>query len=90
MTLEQLTEIYGLINLPEGDIEFKKIPLDFIEHPPRPEKLIRKTIAFNRESELPDILVDGNMVLLDGYCSYLIAKQVGAQFVKIMQVKGER
>ncbi len=65
-----------------------KIPLDFIEHPPSADKLIRKTLAFIRESELPNILVDGNMVLLDGYCSYLIAKQVGVKFVKIMQVKG--
>ena len=65
-----------------------KIPEDFINNPPSPEKLIHKTLVFSRESELPNILVDGNMVLLDGYCSYLIAQQVGVNFVKIMQVKG--
>lgn len=64
-----------------------KIPLDFKKHPPRPEKLIDKMLTFQREGELTDILVDGNMVLLDGYCSYLIAQQVGTDFVKIMQVK---
>ena len=65
-----------------------KIPPGFIENPPSPEKLIHKTLVFSRESELPNILVDGNMVLLDGYCSYLIAQQVGVKFVKIMQVRG--
>ena len=66
-----------------------KIPLDFVDHPPRPEKLIRKVLAFWREGELSDIIVDENMVLTDGYCSYLISQQVGAEFVKIKMVKGE-
>lgn len=65
-----------------------KIPHDFAAHPPKPEKIIDKMLRFNRESELEDILVDENMVLLDGYCSYLIALQVGAEYVKIKQVKG--
>lgn len=45
-------------------------------------------LRFSRESELENIIVDENMNLLDGYCSYLIAQQVGVQFVKIMQVRG--
>lgn len=68
-----------------GDI---KIPQRFAKHPPRPEKLIEKMLRFSRESELEDIIVDENMYLQDGYCSYLIAQQVGAKFVKIVQVKG--
>lgn len=66
-----------------------KIPLDFVDHPPRPEKLIKKMLDFWREGELSDIIVDGNMVLTDGYCSYLIAKEIGVYFtgVKIMQAK---
>ena len=67
-----------------------KIPQRFIDHPPQPEKLIEKVLKFTRESELEDILVDEDMYLLDGYCSYLIAQQVGAKFVKIVQVKGCR
>lgn len=65
-----------------------KIPQRFLNHPPRPEKLIKKMLIFWRENELSDIIVDGDMVLRDGYCSYLIAQQVGAEFVKIVQVKG--
>ena len=65
-----------------------KVPARFIDYPPKPEKLIHKMLIFSRESELDDILVDENFYLLDGYCSYLIAQQVGADFVKIKMVKG--
>lgn len=65
-----------------------KIPKRFLDHPPKPEKLIEKVLRFNRESELENIIVDENMYLQDGYCSYLIAQQVGAKFVKIVQVRG--
>ena len=64
-----------------------KIPQNFVDNPPKPEKLIYKTLVFNRESELGDILVDEKMNLVDGYCSYLIAQQVGADFVKIKMIK---
>ena len=65
-----------------------KIPNRFIEHPPKPEKVIDKMLKFSRESELEDIIVDENFYLLDGYCSYLIAQQVGVDFVKLKMVKG--
>lgn len=65
-----------------------KIPYKFQLSPPKPEKLIHKVLVFSRESELDDIFVDENFYLVDGYCSYLIAQQVGPQFVKIKMVKG--
>lgn len=65
-----------------------KIPQRFSCHPPKPDKIIEKMLRFSRESELEDILVDENLYLIDGYCSYLIAKQVGEEFVKIVQVRG--
>lgn len=65
-----------------------KIPQAYRNNPPAPEKLIHKVLVFSRESELEDILVDENMYLIDGYCSYLIAQQVGVEFVKIKQVRG--
>ena len=64
-----------------------KIPQNFVDNPPRPEKLIYKMLVFSRESELGDIIVDDKMNLMDGYCSYLIAQQVGADFVKIKMIK---
>jgi hypothetical protein len=77
-----------IISLGKGNFNNIKIPQRFIDNPPKPEKLIHKMLVFNRESELKDILVDENMYLLDGYCSYLIAQQVGAEFVKIKMVRG--
>ena len=65
-----------------------KISQEFLDHPPRPEKVIEKMLKFSRESELDDIFVDEDFYLLDGYCSYLIAQQVGVEFVKIKQVRG--
>lgn len=72
-----------------GKWNFSKItiPQNFIDNPPKPEKIIDKMLRFSRESELENILVDENFVLLDGYCSYLIAQQVGVDFVKIKMVR---
>ena len=77
-----------LVRLYKGSFGKIKIPQNFLDNPPKPEKVIEKMLRFSRESELEDILVDENFYLLDGYCSYLIAQQVGAEFVKIKMVKG--
>lgn len=77
-----------LIKLSKARFDEIKIPSNFANNTPRPEKLIHKMLKFSRESELDDILVDENMCLIDGYCSYLIAQQVGVDFVRIKQVRG--
>lgn len=76
-----------LKRLGKGNFKDIKITRAFLDNPPKPEKLIDKMLRFNRESELEDILVDENMYLLDGYCSYLIAQQVGTDFVKIKMIR---
>lgn len=63
------------------------IPNRFQKHPPKPELVINKMVRFIIERNLGDVLIDENMELLDGYCSYLIAKQLGAEYVKIKQVR---
>ena len=73
--------------IPSCELHKIKLSEEFRKHPPKPEKIIAKMLKFSRESELDDILVDENFYLLDGYCSYLIAKQVGVGFVKIKQVR---
>lgn len=73
--------------IPSCELFKIKLPTSFIKHPPKPEKIIHKMLKFSRESELDDILIDENFYLLDGYCSYLIAQQVGVNFVKIKQVR---
>ena len=71
--------------------EFYKIKIspDFVLSPPNPEKIIEKMLLFYRECYLAPIIVDSDFVLVDGYCSYLIAKQVGTDFVKIKMARVE-
>ena len=79
-----------LTRLSKARFDEIKIPLVFAQNSPKPEKLIHKMLKFSRESELEDILVDEDMYLIDGYCSYLIAQQVGVDFVRIKQVRGAK
>ena len=65
-----------------------KVPSEFIENPPKPEKVIAKTAKFFEAGEIEKIYIDDEFNLLDGYCSYLIAKEVGTHFVKIKQIGG--
>ena len=44
--------------------------------------------CFHCEACKPLVEQCNKLVGEDGYCSYLIAQQVGVKFVKIMQVKG--
>lgn len=67
-----------------------KISPDFVLSPPNPEKIISKMLTFFRECYLEPIIVDENYFLVDGYCSYLIAKQVGTGFVKIKMARVEK
>lgn len=63
------------------------IPKHFEKTPPKPEKLIKKTINYINTGELSPICVSGkNNVLVDGYCSYLIRKACGEEKVKVVYV----
>lgn len=77
------------VKLKKGCFHQIKIPPDFVLSPPNPEKIISKMLTFFRECYLEPIIVDENYFIVDGYCSYLIAKQVGTDFVKIKQVRVE-
>lgn len=68
-----------------------KVPSEFIENPPKPEKVIAKTAKFFETGELEKIYVDEGFNLLDGYCSYLVATALGREKtnkkVKIIMVR---
>lgn len=81
---------YSLKTLSKYEFNKIKVPERFLQTPPSPEKLIHKVLVFTRESELEHILVDEDFNLVDGYCSYLIAQQVGVKFVKIKMIKSHR
>ena len=65
-------------------IKIRKI---FTECPPSPEKLIRKTAEFLNGAKLEPILIDKDYNLIDGYCSYLIAKNLNSKKFKVVMVK---
>lgn len=64
-----------------------KISQDFVESPPKPEKLILKTSEFLNGAKLEAILIDKDRNLIDGYCSYLIAKTLNSKKFKVVMVK---
>ena len=66
---------------------FNKIKIKQYFSTPNPEKLIKKTADFLNDGKLNAIYVDRDWNLLDGYCSYLIAKTLESRKVKIMQVR---
>ena len=67
-------------------IEKIKIRNCFFNTPPRPEKLIQKTADYMQGQKLPPIYIDDEYYLIDGYCSYLIAKTLNVK-AKIVQVR---
>ena len=77
------------VKLKKGCFHQIKIPPEFAVSKPCPERIIEKMLLFHRECYLEPIIVDENYFLVDGYCSYLIAKQVGTDFVKIKMARIE-
>ena len=63
-----------------------KIQKDFKEKPPKSNKLITKTADYMIGIDLPPIIIDKDYNLIDGYCSYLIAKALGVK-TKIIQMR---
>ena len=77
------------VKLKKGCFHQIKISPEFAASKPCPERIIEKMLLFHRECYLAPIIVDSDFVLVDGYCSYLIAKQVGTDFVKIKMARIE-
>lgn len=63
-----------------------KISQDFMDSPPKPERVIRKTAEFMNGGKLEPILIDKDRNLIDGYCSYLIAKTLNSNKFKVVMV----
>ena len=57
------------------DLKDIDIPIDFLRHHPRREKMERKWDYYRQTGEFESpILLNRDFVLIDGYTSYLIAK----------------
>ncbi len=71
------------------DIEKIKIPADFLECTPKPEKLILKTADYINKGELSPVYIDKDYNLIDGYCSYLIYKTLYHEKIVCIVVREE-
>ena len=65
-----------------------KIPEEFVNHPPRPEKIQQKIDYYNEYGQFRRKLrIDRTGMLYDGYATYLAAKQLGLKQVPVKCVK---
>ena len=81
MKCKLLYKLKGLLGIYEPGCEYWvdlkdiDIPIDFLRHHPRREKMERKWDYYKQTGEFESpILLNRNFVLLDGYSSYIIAK----------------
>lgn len=65
-----------------------KIPEEFVNHPPRPEKVQQKIDYYNEYGQFRRKLrIDRTGMLYDGYATYLASKQLGLTQVPVKRVK---
>lgn len=65
-----------------------KIPNEFVNHPPRPEKVQQKIDYYNEYGQFKRKLrIDRTGMLYDGYATYLAAQQLGLTQVPVKCVK---
>jgi len=65
-----------------------KIPEEYKK--PREIKLQAKKYFYKKYGILPEIILDKNNVLIDGFCSYYIAQVWNMTYVKIRRVRCQR
>lgn len=76
---------------PKKYLDKIKINGCFLESVPNTEKLIKKVSDYKDGIELNPIYIDKECYLVDGYCTYLIAKALGTyQGIKIVQIKSDK
>lgn len=85
-----LNKLFGKkdINFEVIDIDKIKVKWTWKQSYPREEKLTRKKQFYNDNGYCEDrIILNKNNKLLDGYTSYVIAKELGFKEVKIIRDK---
>ena len=85
--LDKIMRLFGYEN-----IENIHIYRNYKEHPPRKVKMAERTLLFKETGKLKvPIVINlnwllGNWYLVDGYTSYLIAKENNIKYVKVVRV----
>lgn len=62
----------------------------FIENPPSERKMDYKKKYFIENGKFQEDIVLCGKCLIDGYTSYLIAKEIGKKYVKVRRVNNEQ
>lgn len=80
--IDKIMKLIGIEN-----INNIKIAEEFKKNKPKSEKMIYKWnfYQFYGKFEQP-IVLDKNNYLIDGYTTYLIAKQLGKKYIKVKRV----
>ncbi len=73
-----------------GYVQLKEIHIPSYYIRPRKEKLDRKKEIYKKYKKLPQIMIDGNNVLVDGFCTYFLAVVWKWEYVKVKQVKSKK
>ncbi len=79
--LDKIMKLFGYEN-----IENIHIYKCFKAHPPRHEKMWVRRLMYRYDGTLyADIILDENNYLIDGYTSYLVAKENNLKYVKVVR-----
>lgn len=64
-----------------------KIKKEFLDSPPKREKMIQKWNIYTATGKFKDeIVIDNNNYLIDGYTTYLMCKTLNKKIVKVRRV----
>lgn len=74
-------------NLVRLNIDDIKVPKLFEESRPRPEKLILKTRDILSGKNMKSVVINSNLYIMDGYCTYLILKALGHKTITCKIIK---
>lgn len=70
-----------------GYENINKIMIPYEFRKPKQFKLEAKKKMLSKYGILPEIIIDENYLLIDGFCSYFIASAYNIKYVKVRKVK---
>lgn len=80
--LDEIMKIFG-----KEKLSNIKIQDEFRKNPPKYEKMLKKLAYYNTYQNFEQsIVLDKDNYLIDGYTTYLIAKDLGMRYVKVKRI----
>lgn len=73
-----------------GYVRLEEIHIPSYYIRPRKEKLDRKKEIYKKYRTLPQIMIDENNVLVDGFCTYFLAAVWNWEYIKVKHVKSKK